>query len=251
MNIAAGTNRGMVREINEDSFSTIQLNENVCCLIIADGMGGHKAGQIASGLACSVITNHIKEVFESNGINDENACCCLVDAISIANKKLYSDQLADESLSGMGTTVVAAIVTENNIHICSAGDSRLYVVDGRLKQITKDHSYVQDLLDKGLITGEEAVSHPNKNIITRAVGTEFNIDTDYFVLPKGNITRLIMCTDGLTNFVSDSEIENILINNDAQKANRILIDLANNNGGKDNITVINVDFDEVKNNDDR
>ncbi len=246
MNIAVGTNRGMVREVNEDSFSTTQLNQNTCCLIIADGMGGHKAGQIASGLACSIITNHIKEVFDLKGINDENAGTCLADAISIANKKLYSDQLADESLSGMGTTVVAAVITQSNIHICSAGDSRLYVVDDKLKQITKDHSYVQDLLDKGLITGEEADKHPNKNIITRAVGTELNIDTDYFALSKDNITKLIMCTDGLTNFVSDSEIESILKNNDAQSANKILIDLANNNGGKDNITVINVDFEEVK-----
>ncbi len=245
MNIAAGTNRGMVREVNEDSFSTTQLNKNTCCLIIADGMGGHKAGQVASGMACSIITNHIKEVFNSNGITDQNAASCLTDAINIANKKLYSDQLADESLSGMGTTVVAVIITQSNIHICSAGDSRLYVVDNKLRQITKDHSYVQDLLDKGLITGEEADKHPNKNIITRAVGTELNIDTDYFVLPTENITRLIMCTDGLTNFVSDNEIENILTNNSAQNANKILIDMANDNGGKDNITVINVDFEEV------
>ena len=154
--------------------------------------------------------------------------------------------MIDDSLSGMGTTIVAAIITNDTVHVCNAGDSRLYVIDSEIRQINKDHSFVQDLLDKGLITGEEAVTHPNKNIITRAVGTELNISTDYFSLSRDNINKLIMCTDGLTNFVNDSEIERILNENNADDANKILIDLANKNGGRDNITVINVDFNEVE-----
>ena len=242
MRIATGTNIGKVREINEDSFKSVKLDENSYCLVIADGMGGHKAGQIASATACTVITDYVKEIALRDNISNSNAKECLENAISIANKKLYSDQLIDDSLSGMGTTIVAAIT----VHVCNAGDSRLYVIDSEIRQITKDHSFVQDLLDKGLITGEEAVTHPNKNIITRAVGTELNISTDYFSLSRDNINKLIMCTDGLTNFVNDSEIERILNENNADDANKILIDLANKNGGRDNITVINVDFNEVE-----
>lgn len=246
MIVSTGTNVGKVREVNEDSFSAIQLDNGVHCLIIADGMGGHKAGQIASGSACSIIADFIKDLSQKQGIDDKNAKECLQNAINNANSKLYSDQLVNDELSGMGTTVVATIITDDIIHVCSAGDSRLYVVKDTITQITKDHSYVQDLLDKGLITGEEAETHPNKNIITRAVGTEYSISVDYFDVPRSNVKKLIMCTDGLTNFVKDDEIERILNENTASDANRKLIDLANKNGGKDNITIINVDFEEVR-----
>ena len=179
-------------------------------------------------------------------ISDKNARECLENAINNANSKLYSEQLVNAELSGMGTTVVATVITDDNIHVCSAGDSRLYIIKDTIVQITKDHSYVQDLIDKGLITGEEAETHPNKNIITRALGTEYTISIDYFQVERKNIKKLIMCTDGLTNFVKDSEIERILNENTASDANSILIDLANKNGGKDNITIINVDFEEVR-----
>lgn len=246
MIVSTGTNVGKVREVNEDSFSVLRLDNGVSFLIIADGMGGHKAGQVASATACSIISEYVKDLSQKNGIDDINAKECLENAITQANKQLYSSQLVNGELSGMGTTVVATIITDKHIHVCSAGDSRLYVIKNSIEQITKDHSYVQDLLDKGLITEQEALIHPNKNIITRAVGTELTISTDYFVLDTNDITKLIMCTDGLTNFVTDSEIERILKNNSADEANRILIELANKNGGKDNITVVNVDFEEVR-----
>ena len=246
MIVSTGTNVGKVREVNEDSFSALKLDNGVYCLIIADGMGGHKAGQVASGTACSVITECVRELAQQHNITDQNAKECIENGIITANKKLYSYQIVNEELSGMGTTVVATIITENNIHVCSVGDSRLYVIRDSIEQITKDHSYVQDLLDKGLITEKEALTHPNKNLITRAVGTELSISTDYFVLERNTIKKLIMCTDGLTNFVNDKEMERILVKNSAEDANRILIDLANKNGGRDNITVINVDFEEVR-----
>ncbi len=247
MKIATVTDKGMIREKNEDSFISFNIANDVVCLVVADGMGGHRAGSIASTSVCSAVADAVKKMAGDCEITDENAGECLTEAIGIANKKLYSDQLTDETLKGMGSTVVAVILTQNKIHACNVGDSRLYVLSDTIKQITKDHSYVQDLIDNGVITKDEANNHPNKNIITRAVGTELTVQTDYFIIHRKEASKLIMCTDGLSNMVSDNEIEKVLKSNDAQAAANILVDMANENGGTDNITVIIVDFEEVNN----
>lgn len=244
MNIASGTDKGTKRDNNQDSYTSFNIND-VTCLIIADGMGGHKAGSTASSSACSIVAENVKRIAALEQICDENAGEILTSAISNANKTIYAKQLNDESLKGMGTTVVAAIITKNKIHVCNVGDSRAYVVGDGIKQITKDHSYVQDLIDNGVITKEEGNNHPNKNIITRAVGTEDTVQTDYFIIQRNDASKLIICTDGLTNMVSDSEILDILKVNDAQNSLKLLIEEANKNGGVDNITVIIVDFEEV------
>ncbi|MBQ7900730.1 MAG: Stp1/IreP family PP2C-type Ser/Thr phosphatase [Clostridia bacterium] len=246
MKIAVGTDIGRVREINEDAFSATKLTDDVYCLIVADGMGGHRAGQIASNTACGIISDKIKDGLSNGSLSVDRMLEVMCGAISAANKTLYSNQLADDSLSGMGTTVVAAVIAGTTACVCNVGDSRLYYISDGIVQITKDHSYVQDLVDKGLITAREAIDHPNKNIITRAVGTELDVEVDCFKIECEPGSKIVMCSDGLSNFVEDSFIQQAVTKNDPQAANKLLIQTANNNGGRDNITVINIDFDEVE-----
>ncbi len=245
MKIAVGTDIGRVREINEDAFSVRKIGDDAYCVIVADGMGGHKAGQTASNMACSLVSDNISDELSDGEFSMDKAFDVIRTSIESANKTIYSDQLADNALSGMGTTVVAAVVCGNRVYVCNVGDSRMYYIDGGITQITKDHSYVQDLVDKGIITADEAADHPNKNIITRAVGTELKVEVDCFNVVCAPGSKIVMCTDGLSNFVSDEDILRIVESNAPQDANKLLIDTANNNGGRDNITVINIDFDEV------
>ena len=245
MIIAMGTDTGRVREINEDAFSVRQISDNCCLMIIADGMGGHNAGETASSTACNIITEKLCTELSDGKFSMDKVFMAMEESIKIANKTLYSNQLADTNLSGMGTTVVAAVVSDNKAYICNVGDSRLYYITDCVKQVTKDHSYVQDLVDKGLITSEEAEGHPNKNIITRAVGTDIDVDVDCFTLDCESGSKILMCTDGLSNFVSEEDMLSILKSYTPSEANKKLIETANNNGGKDNITVINIDFGEV------
>ncbi len=242
---AVGTDIGRVREINEDAFSVRQINSDTYCMIIADGMGGHKAGETASRTACSMITERICAELAQGGVSMDKVFQVMRDAVEAANKTLYSAQLADSELSGMGTTVVVVVVCGTNAYVCNVGDSRLYYINRGITQITIDHSYVQDLVDKGLITKEEAVDHPNKNIITRAVGTEIDVEVDCFTIECEAGSKIVMCTDGLSNYVTEDDILSIVSKYAPQEANRLLIEAANNNGGRDNITVINIDFDEV------
>lgn len=242
---AMGTDVGRVREINEDAFSVRQISPDCYLMIVADGMGGHNAGETASSTACNIITERICTELGDGIFSMDKVFKVMGESIEIANKTLYSEQLANSALSGMGTTVVAVVVCGNKAYVCNVGDSRLYYITDSIVQITKDHSYVQDLVDKGLITKDEAMVHPNKNIITRAVGTEIDVEVDYFTIDCETGAKILMCTDGLSNCVSEDEMVSILRNNPPREANRLLIEAANNNGGRDNITVINIDFGEV------
>ena len=242
---AVGTDIGRVREINEDAFSVRRIDHDSYCMIIADGMGGHKAGETASRRACSIIGDRICASLADCEWNSDSVFEVMQESISAANKTLYSAQLTDSELAGMGTTVVAVVVKGNRAFVCNVGDSRLYYISDDIVQITKDHSYVQDLLDKGLISETEAADHPNKNIITRAVGTDIDVSADVFELECASDSKIVMCTDGLSNFVTDKDILAIVTSNTPQVANKLLIEAANNNGGRDNITVINIDFGEV------
>lgn len=242
---AMGTDIGRVREINEDAFSVRRINKDCSLMIVADGMGGHNAGETASNTACNIITERICSDLADGDFSMDKVFAVMKDSIAAANKSIYSSQLADSSLSGMGTTVVAAVVCGNMAYVCNVGDSRLYYITDTITQITKDHSYVQDLVDKGLITAQEAVVHPNKNIITRAVGTEIDVEVDCFTIECEPGSKILMCTDGLSNCVTEGDMLSILRGNTPAGANKLLIETANNNGGRDNITVINIDFGEV------
>lgn len=241
MQIGVCTDRGKLRENNQDyyySSSTLDLP----LFIVADGMGGHKAGEVASKMAVELIV----EVFNANKTNaskDEKTIINTIkQAIDEANDKIYKKSIANLEFNGMGTTLTMAYILGKKLLVGHIGDSRVYIIqDNRIYQITEDHSLVAQLVKNGSISAEEAQYHPQKNIITRAVGTSKSIDTDIVIdeVKKGDI--ILLCTDGLTNMIDDLEIKNIINNNDdMQNACEGLVKRANELGGLDNITAIAV-----------
>lgn len=233
----ATTDIGRVRKINEDAYYNDP--ENMGLYIVADGMGGHQAGEVASALAVETLSNfllgHLKE--SSSSLTDIEDL--LRDAIKKTNQTVYDLATSKTSYNGMGTTVVVCIVRNGWVSIGHIGDSRAYVVrKGSLRQLTTDHSLVQELLSKGRITEAEAADHPRKNILTRALGTDPAVEADLmaFQLQEGDV--LMLCTDGITNHVETSELLHLLSEHSPERASSELIKLANSRGGFDNMTVL-------------
>ena len=205
MKIVAKTDKGIVRASNQDAYAVGEFPDEVAWAIVCDGMGGHAGGNIASALAVKVISDKINASYREN-MRDSSIRNMLDSALTAANMEVYDMAEADPELRGMGTTVVCAIVKNGYAFIAHAGDSRAYIYDGELRQITTDHSYVQTLVDIGKITKEEAEHHPNKNKITRAIGAEKMIDIDFDEIELNDEDVLILCTDGLSNYVSSDEM---------------------------------------------
>ena len=236
---------GAVRKVNEDAYYISEFDENNNgFVIVADGMGGHNGGRTASKTAIDIIAGSIK-TSDLKKLGERQIESVLIKSIDDANSAVLGKALCDEKLSGMGTTVVICAVINQKAFIANVGDSRLYLVRNKeISQITKDHSVVQQLIDMGKITKSEAQHHPNKNLITRAVGSDIKTEADIYLcdLKKGDI--VLLCTDGLTNMVDDSMIlDCINKNDDINEAVNILGKTANNNGGYDNITVIALKID--------
>lgn len=206
--------------------------------IVADGMGGHKAGDFASRFAVNAVRESIGASQETNPIK------LIRDAIELANRGILRESDEHEEMRGMGTTIVVTTIIDRYAYTANVGDSRLYLLGDTLNQITKDHSLVEEMVRLGEITEAEARNHPDKNIITRAVGATSNVDIDFFdykVRPGGII---LMCSDGLSNMVEDEEIRRILRRTiSIEEKARVLVETANENGGKDNIAVILVEPD--------
>ena len=230
------TDIGKKRKMNQDYVYTSEMSVGPLpnLFLVADGMGGHKAGDYAS--KCAIET--IVEAVESS--SDTEAVPVLEKAIRRANDVVRRRSEEDEALNGMGTTVVAATLDGDTMYVANVGDSRLYVVGPReIRQITRDHSLVEEMVRMGGLKREQARSHPDKNIITRAVGAEDEIEVDFFQvqLKQGDI--VLMCSDGLTNMIEDEEIRMILHGQrDLVEKAESLVNAANNNGGKDNIAVV-------------
>lgn len=237
MKIVAKTDKGIVRASNQDAYAVGEFPDEVAWAIVCDGMGGHAGGNIASALAVKVISDKINASYREN-MKDSSIKNMLDSALTAANMEVYDMADAKPELRGMGTTVVCAIVRNGCAFIAHAGDSRAYIYNGKLKQITTDHSFVQTLVDIGKITKEEAEHHPNKNKITRAIGAEKSIDIDFDEVDLGDDDVLILCTDGLTNYVSDDEMINEVQDGKYYAFADRLIKKANNNGGGDNVTVV-------------
>lgn len=232
MKFYSKTDKGRVRKNNEDFIYASQGNGGYFA-VVADGMGGHKAGEVASRL----VVDTIKEALE-NKSPEQITEDVLSDALVLANKYVWNESHADQQKEGMGSTATAAVFNDTSVLICHVGDSRGYLFrDGTLSQITKDHSYVQMLVDSGRITKEEALDHPAKNIITRAVGIDESVDVDIYTLQIKHGDTVLLCSDGLNVTVSDNEIENILSSGISHAADA-LVDAALNNGGSDNISVV-------------
>lgn len=231
------TDTGNIRSKNEDSIfiSNEPLGPLPNVYIVSDGMGGHLAGEIASKKGIEFFCAYI----------DENTCASdlldfMVDALSYANKQVYSLSLQDTDLTGMGATFSACVIKDGMLHIVHAGDSRVYYLDEKgMRQLTTDHTYVHEMLRAGQITENQAKLHPQRNIITKALGTEGELYADGKLLTVKNPSTVLLCTDGLTNMVSDNIIHSTVKNSQStQEAVSALVSLANQHGGDDNISVI-------------
>lgn len=232
------TDIGMCRKMNQDYCYTSELPVGNLpnLFIVADGMGGHNAGEYASRYTVETI---VKEAAASL---QTQPTVILEEAIKKANRGLLQKAAQDASMWGMGTTVVAAVISKNRLYTANIGDSRLYIVNEEMQQITRDHSFVEEMVRRGQLNKEAARSHPDKNIITRAVGAMRDIQIDFFETDIGFGDEILMCSDGLTNMVEDEEIRRIIKGqrDTVEKAERLIL-AANQNGGKDNITVIVID----------
>ena len=235
MNVAYKTDVGLVRKKNEDSF---YIDDKLDLLIIADGVGGHQAGEVASQMAVKIIPVMLKKIFKKKDqiqIQDQ-----ILEAIYKTNEKILITA-KDFSLNGMGTTLVLAFCIDNKIHITHVGDSRAYLVrQNKLELVTEDHSVVFRLLKTGELTEEEAQHHPLKHMITQSLGNKSHIfpDINCFTWSRGDF--LLLCSDGLTDMVEDKKIEEIILLEDRNLDAKCekLVELAKKRGGKDNITII-------------
>ena len=239
------TDVGNVRDINEDSFVIKTVAGGIVVAVVADGMGGHQAGEEASRYAADEMVNLVIEASKFfDKYSDEQINGFLKNAVNKINKKIYGLSSEIDKMSGMGTTIVACIIYKDRCYVANVGDSRLYKYSGSIEQVTNDHSYVSELVRMGVITSEQARNHPNKNVITKAVGTEKNVTPDIFnkKIAPGDI--LLLCSDGLTNMVTDDVISEIISSNDNIETSAIkLVEIAKKNGGTDNITVVLLEVD--------
>ena len=237
MKLAGKTDVGRVRQENQDDYRAGELPGGAVWALVCDGMGGAKGGREASQGACNVIENVFQEQYAQCGAGQEEAF--LKKALIYANRFVFQKASHEESLAGMGTTAVCALVRGGTVYLCHAGDSRAYLFRaGKLTQLTHDHSYVQELVDCGTITVEEAEHHPQKNIITKALGVDYRLEPEFTSekLQKGDV--LLLCTDGLTNMVPVDQMEKLLVQGPFHDTPDRLIEAANANGGSDNITAL-------------
>ncbi len=244
------SDKGMKRPENQDSFITEQLYDNTAVCLVCDGMGGANGGSTASSMACASFLKTVKKSFASsmeNGqvcfeVNSGDIEDIIKGGIAKANTEIYKKANRCKKLSGMGTTLVGAIIYGTLLYAVNIGDSRLYLISkDEMNQLTHDHSYVQALVDLGQITPEQALTSPHKNIITKALGISERAEPDIFTLDLNDMSAeyILLCSDGLTNFVSEEKIHSII--NDGTELEQIctsLVDEANKNGGGDNITTV-------------
>ncbi len=240
MKVYFGTNKGKVRDINEDNYLLTE-NDSYILYAVADGMGGHNAGEIASEIA----VNSLKELFDDQHVKLQ-VPAFINKSIIYANEKIIEQADKNDNYLGMGTTLTMAVIDkiENILYVGNVGDSRVYLIsEDKIRQITSDHSLVAEFVKQGKITQKEAESHPKKNIITRALGTNYEVSADIFEIDIERNFKLMLCSDGLTNHLNNEEILRI-INNNTENCAEKLIDMANKKGGTDNITVIIAEIGE-------
>ena len=242
MRVFGKTDVGLVRKINEDFlyYSRVPVGAFPNLFIVADGMGGHNAGDFASRYAIECFLDFIQT-------SKQDALIRMVDeGVKYANKKIIEKAKENPSMRGMGTTMVVAFIEDNQLYVGNIGDSRLYLLDHEINQVTEDHSFVETLVRAGELTREQARKHPDKNIITRALGAAENARMDFFEVDLEKGDKILMCTDGLSNMVEDEVLYDITKHTYIGDVVDELIEEAKINGGSDNITVIVIDPFDVE-----
>jgi protein phosphatase len=252
MQVFAKTDVGKARENNQDYYYISDDNEIPGIYILADGMGGYNGGEIASKMAVEAVSGYIKSNFEkmletveerkkteiNKNIEKEEILKLLKSGIQYANMVVFEESKRNAELEGMGTTLDICLIYNNKVYIGHIGDSRVYRIRNNvMRKLTKDHSYVQQLIEDKKITREEAMHHPKKNMITKALGCTPYIEPDLRARAINKNDCILMCSDGLTNMVSEEEIYKITKENPSDAVNKLVM-LANENGGYDNITVL-------------
>ena len=239
INAYATSDVGRARELNEDYFSVSYPEDKIQVFILADGMGGYNGGEVASKLAVQAARAYIENNYdEVDKENRELVLRLLKDACQYANMIVYEKATHQPELSKMGTTLDICLIYQNKVFIAHIGDSRVYRIRREfIRKLTKDHSYVQTLVDEGKITQEESSTHPRKNMLMKALGIQSFIEPDTYVRAFLKDDVILMCSDGLTNMVPESEIYKIIRENPADST-KLLVQKANDLGGKDNITAI-------------
>ena len=242
LTVAARTDVGMIRSGNEDSFFAHATRERGI-FIVADGMGGHAAGEVASEMTVQIISRELHDLRDADGTAEERVS----DSIRLANRAVYERTMQESDKQGMGTTASVLLVSGTRYLIGQVGDSRIYLLrDGALKQLTKDHSYVQEQVDAGLLTPEQARYHPYSNVITRCVGASDAVDPDTYSGELKAGDTFLVASDGLTGMVDDRRLQQLLLSRaSAGRVVDALIAEANYRGGLDNITAIVVQITGV------
>ena len=248
------TDKGLVREINEDNWYANEPSpvSRAFYAIVADGMGGHNAGEVASSLATNKISEYINKRY-SDELSYNDLKIMLMKAIEEANRLILAESKNSTSRKGMGTTLVMCLIVNNKVIVTHVGDSRLYLIRNNvIHKVTKDHSLVAELVKEGKITEKEALTHPQKNIITRALGTDPTVEIDICEFDLIDRDIILLCTDGLSNMLSDDEIlktisesENVII------SPKNLVDLSNERGGTDNITAVVLKYADILQHDEK
>lgn len=233
MKISSATSTGKIRALNEDSFFVSDTSDGTVLAVVADGMGGHNAGEVASAEMVNMLKNSVFSAGTDTKI-------VLLDAIECANNAIYKMSVRSPQLHGMGTTVTACVITDGKVTAAQVGDSRLYLIrDGEITQITKDHSLVEMLIESGSITKEDAKHHPQKNVITRAIGTDSTVQADIYEFNATPGDTVLLCSDGLVNMVEDEKILSLITETeDFETLAGNLVNEAENAGGVDNITAV-------------
>ncbi len=237
MEVFSKSDIGLVRTSNQDDCRFGVFSPSCAWAVVCDGMGGANGGNVASAAAVDVISEQITALYDEK-LSKEQLVTLLTDIVQRANAHVFDLSISNPELEGMGTTCEFVFVKDRTIHVVHVGDSRTYAIrGGKIKQLTEDHSIVQEMVRRGEITPEEAMKHPNKNIITRALGIRPEVTIDYI---EANFTYgdvLLICTDGLTNCVSSGDIVKIVHENRGEDMTNKLVDKAKEGGGTDNITV--------------
>ena len=228
---------GLVRTSNQDACKCGSFSDQAVWAVVCDGMGGANGGNVASEVAVETVAQFLTQEYDKALTNDQTVDL-LTGVVQRANSKLYEMQKADQMLRGMGTTIELVLVKENKAHIVHVGDSRVYAIrENKIQQLTVDHSVVHEMVEKGELTPEQAMVHPNKNYITRALGIVPQIHLDYIEAPFEPGDKILLCSDGLTNYLTPEEIVRLSLENSADAFTQALVEGAKGLGGSDNITV--------------